>query len=148
MNYFDYATLIKIHNKILEVSGGMDGVKDEGLLRSPLEFIQDDDYYPEAHEKITHLVYSLIKNHGFSDGNKRTALAAGGLFLALNGYSNFVGYYFLLFEQVMVLVAEDHLTKDQLQCLFRDMIELGELSEAGKVMIIDAMPQKFIIDGL
>lgn len=91
---------------VLAVSGGMPGVKDEGLIRSPVEFISEGQYYPTFADKLTHLVYSLIKNHGFNDGNKRTALAAGALLLMMNGYDSFVGYYFLMFEQVMVLVAE------------------------------------------
>ena len=33
------------------------------------------------------LKHSLIRNHPFVDGNKRTALAAAGVFLELNGYA-------------------------------------------------------------
>ena len=140
MNYFTYEKLLEVHDKVLGVSGGLTGVKDEGLLQSPLAFIQDDDYYPTFGDKITHLVFALIKNHGFNDGNKRTALAAGGLLLILNGYDDFISYYFLMFEQVMVLVADNRLTKDQLGILMKDMIDLGELSESSKVMIVDALP--------
>lgn len=67
MNYFTYRALLTIHDKILDVSGGMSGVKDEGLLRGPLSFIQDDSYYPSLTDKLTHIVYSLVKNHGFND---------------------------------------------------------------------------------
>jgi death-on-curing protein len=140
MNYFGYETLIEIHERILEVSGGMPGVKDEGLLRSPLGFITDEVYYPLFADKLTHLVYSLIKNHGFNDGNKRTALAAGAMLLMLNGYDNFVEYYFLLFEPVMVLVADDKISKEQLHILFADTVERGVLSESSKIIIIEAFP--------
>ncbi len=143
MNYFTYEKLLEIHDKVLAISGGMAGVKDDGLLRGPLDFIKDDDYYPLFSDKLTHLVYSLVKNHGFSDGNKRTALAAGGLLLILNGYDDFIGYYFLMFEQVMVLVADNRLSKDQLYILMKDMIDFGELSESSKVMIVDALPEEF-----
>lgn len=142
MNYFTYEKLLEVHEKVLGVSGGMAGVKDEGLLQSPLAFIQDDDYYPTFSDKLTHLVFALIKNHGFNDGNKRTALAAGGLLLILNGYDDFISYYFLMFEQVMVLVADNRLSKDQLGLLMKDMIDLGELSESSKVMIVDALPEE------
>lgn len=140
MNYFTYEALLAVHDRVLAVSGGMLGIKDEGLLRSPLEFISDDDYYPTFADKLTHLVYSLIKNHGFNDGNKRTALAAGALLLMMNGYDSFVGYYFLMFEQVMVLVAENKITKEQLHLLFVDISENGQLSEASKLIIIEAFP--------
>lgn len=142
MNYFTYEKLIEMHDKVLTVSGGMAGVKDEGLLRGPIDFIRDDNYYPLFSDKLTHLVYSLVKNHGFNDGNKRTALVAGGLLLILNGYDDFIGYYFLMFEQVMVLVADNRLSKDQLHVLMTDMIDLGELSEPSKVMIVEALPRE------
>ena len=141
MNYFTYEALLAVHDRVLAVSGGMSGIKDEGLLRSPLEFISDDDYYPTFADKLTHLVYSLIKNHGFNDGNKRTALAAGALLLMMNGYDSFVGYYFLMFEQVMVLVAENKITKEQLRLLFVDISDNGQLSEASKLIIIEAFPE-------
>ena len=126
---------------VLAVSGGMPGVKDEGLIRSPVEFISEGQYYPTFADKLTHLVYSLIKNHGFNDGNKRTALAAGALLLMMNGYDSFVGYYFLMFEQVMVLVAENKITKEQLYELFVDIVENGTLSESSTLLIIESFPQ-------
>ena len=126
---------------VLAVSGGMPGVKDEGLMRSPVEFISEGQYYPTFADKLTHLVYSLIKNHGFNDGNKRTALAAGALLLMMNGYDSFVGYYFLMFEQVMVLVAENKITKEQLYELFVDIVENGTLSESSTLLIIESFPE-------
>lgn len=126
---------------VLAVSGGMPGVKDEGLIRSPVEFISEGQYYPTFADKLTHLVYSLIKNHGFNDGNKRTALAAGALLLMMNGYDSFVGYYFLMFEQVMVLVAENKITKEQLYELFVDIVENGTLSESSTLLIIESFPE-------
>ena len=141
MNYFTYEALLEAHDMVLAVSGGMPGVKDEGLIRSPVEFISEGQYYPTFADKLTHLVYSLIKNHGFNDGNKRTALAAGALLLMMNGYDSFVGYYFLMFEQVMVLVAENKITKEQLYELFVDIVENGTLSESSTLLIIASLPE-------
>ena len=141
MNYFTYEALLEAHDMVLAVSGGMPGVKDEGLIRSPVEFISEGQYYPTFADKLTHLVYSLIKNHGFNDGNKRTALAAGALLLMMNGYDSFVGYYFLMFEQVMVLVAENKITKEQLYELFVDVVENGTLSESSTLLIIESLPE-------
>ena len=141
MNYFTYEALLEVHDMVLAVSGGMPGVKDEGLIRSPVEFISEGQYYPTFADKLTHLVYSLIKNHGFNDGNKRTALAAGALLLMMNGYDSFVGYYFLMFEQVMVLVAENKITKEQLYELFVDVVENGTLSESSTLLIIESLPE-------
>ena len=141
MNYFTYEALLEAHDMVLAVSGGMPGVKDGGLIRSPVEFISEGQYYPTFADKLTHLVYSLIKNHGFNDGNKRTALAAGALLLMMNGYDSFVGYYFLMFEQVMVLVAENKITKEQLYELFVDIVENGTLSESSTLLIIESFPE-------
>ena len=141
MNYFTYEALLESHDMVLAVSGGMPGVKDEGLIRSPVEFISEGQYYPTFADKLTHLVYSLIKNHGFNDGNKRTALAAGALLLMMNGYDSFVGYYFLMFEQVMVLVAENKITKEQLYELFVDIVENGTLSESSTLLIIESFTE-------
>lgn len=137
MNYFAYETLLTIHERVLSVSGGLPGVKDEGLLRSPIEIIQHDGYYPTLQDKMTHLVYSLIKNHGFNDGNKRSALASGAMLLMLNGYDGFIPYYFRIFEQVMVLVADNRLSKEQLGILMKDMVSYGTLTEASLMLIID-----------
>lgn len=60
--YFTEAYAIKIHDKILEISGGLEGVKDFGNISSPLRHIQNDDYYPTFEEKLNHLVFSLISS--------------------------------------------------------------------------------------
>jgi len=81
--YFTISYAIKTHDKIIEISGGSTGIKDLGNLESPLSHIQNDDYYPDLEDKITHLVFSINKNHAFTDGNKRTSIALGGFFLEL-----------------------------------------------------------------
>ncbi len=81
--YFTISYAIKTHDKIIEISGGLTGIKDLGNLESPLSHIQNDDYYPDLEDKITHLVFSINKNHAFTDGNKRTSIALGGFFLEL-----------------------------------------------------------------
>ncbi len=81
--YFSVEYAIKTHDTILQVSGGIFGIKDVGNLESPLEHIKNDDYYPELEDKITHLVFSVNKNHAFTDGNKRSSIALGAFFLEL-----------------------------------------------------------------
>jgi death-on-curing protein len=43
--------------------------------------------YPDLFSKAASLMHSLIKNHPFTDGNKRTAIAAASIFLLRNNYS-------------------------------------------------------------
>ena len=59
--YFDVVHATHTHDKILEISGGLPGVIDQGQLESILDHIQNDDYYPTFEEKLTHLVYAINK---------------------------------------------------------------------------------------
>ena len=54
--YFDAGHAINEHDWIIENSGGLDGIKNIGQLESPLEHIQNDMYYPNIEDKLTHLV--------------------------------------------------------------------------------------------
>lgn len=78
--YFDLKHAQKTHDKIIEISGGIQGAIDLGRLDSIIDQIKNDDYYPEFEDKLTHLVYSVNKGHCFTDGNKRTSIALGAFF--------------------------------------------------------------------
>jgi death-on-curing protein len=54
-------------------------------VASPASF-DDQDLYPDLFTKAAALMDSLIRNHPFLDGNKRTGIAAAALFLRINGY--------------------------------------------------------------
>lgn len=77
-----------IHEAQLMEHGGSSGVRDEGLLESALNRARNKFSYGEADRTILAASYAfgLAKNHGFVDGNKRTAFQAMYLFLGLNGY--------------------------------------------------------------
>ncbi len=72
----------------MEQSGGLSGVRDLGALESalaqPRMTFGGIDLYPTVVEKASALGFSLIKNHPFVDGNKRTGHAAMEVFLLLN----------------------------------------------------------------
>ena len=76
--YFENITeVIAIHQKTIEVSGGgIDGILNLNSLDCALEQIQNDLYYPEFEDKLTHLFWVVNKSHGFQDGNKRIAIGA------------------------------------------------------------------------
>lgn len=67
------------------------GVKDHGLLESavhiPRQSVFEEDAYPTLFDKAAALLESLVKNHCFHNGNKRTAYLVAKSFLLLNGYS-------------------------------------------------------------
>lgn len=78
-----------LHVESLSLFGGLDGIRDEGLLASALSRAENlNNYHPEADiaDLAASYAYGLVKNHPFVDGNKRASFLAVGLFLGLNGY--------------------------------------------------------------
>ncbi|WP_216395810.1 type II toxin-antitoxin system death-on-curing family toxin [Arcanobacterium phocae] len=70
--------------------GGINGLRDESLLESalPTPFQTFDHYplYPDPIRRAAKLAYSLISNHPFIDGNKRTGVTIMGIYLKLEGF--------------------------------------------------------------
>lgn len=77
-----------VHDRQLAEHGGLDGVRDIGAVESALARPQNLDIYGEADVAALAAAYAygLARNHGFADGNKRTAWIAARLFLVDNGY--------------------------------------------------------------
>jgi death on curing protein len=90
MRYLTLHEVLEAHERILQHSGGEPGVLNLGALESalaqPRMTFDGQDLYPTLVEKAAAFGFSLIKNHPFVDGNKRTAHAAMETFLVLNGY--------------------------------------------------------------
>lgn len=80
-----------LHTALMAQSGGIDGLRDEGLLDSavntPLQTFGGRELYPSLLEKAARLGYGLIHNHPFLDGNKRIGTHAMLVFLDINGIS-------------------------------------------------------------
>lgn len=78
------------HDKIVVATGGLEGIRNLSLLESalsrPIASFAGKDLYPDIFAKTAALVHSLILNHPFLDGNKRTATFLGYRFLLINGY--------------------------------------------------------------
>ena len=81
--------ILLLHNQLLAQTGGLPGLRDEGLLESalsvPFQGFEDADAYPSLPQKAARLCYGLVKNHPFVDGNKRIGAHAMLVFLAING---------------------------------------------------------------
>ena len=140
-NYFTAEYAIKIHDKIIEISGGIEGVKTYGNLDSPLTHIKNDDYYPTFEEKLTHLVFSFNKFHAFNDGNKRTSIAMGAFFLEVNGLDIFADKFIIEMENIAVTVADNIIDKELLQEIVASIINEPEYNEELKLKIIHALGQ-------
>lgn len=88
MRYLSTKNIIQIHFEIIEATGNAHGIRDVGLLESaagrPRASYGGKNLYPNIFLKTSALVHSLLLNHPFVDGNKRTAVVAMIEFLELN----------------------------------------------------------------
>ena len=117
----------------------MAGSKDIGQLESILEHIQNDDYYPEIEDKVTHLVFSVNKFHAFNDGNKRSSLALGAYFLEINGFGYLVRRFIIEMENIAVWVADNFIGKELLRIIISSILYEDDFPEAIKLAIYEAV---------
>lgn len=89
MIYLTVEQVLFIHDRLIIETGGSHGVRDLGLLESavyrPQSIFDGADLYPDLFTIAASLLQSLIQNHPFIDGNKRTGITSTILFLNLNG---------------------------------------------------------------
>lgn len=89
MRYLTLIEVLELHRRIIEQTGGGLGIRDIGLLESaitqPRMTFNGAELYPSLIEKAAAIGFSIIMNHPFIDGNKRTGHAAAETFLILNG---------------------------------------------------------------
>lgn len=137
--YFNLAFAIYVHDDIIERTGGLNGFLNIGLLESVIGHIQNDFYYQTLEEKVTHLLYSVIKNHSFKDGNKRSSLALSSYFLQINGPGFIVGRYMREMENFVVDVAENRINKDLLLEIITSLIYEDSFSEKLKMKIVNSI---------
>ncbi len=90
MRYLTLGELIELHRRIIEQSGGANGIRDLGLAESALAqphmSFGGSELYSTLAEKAAALCFSLVMNHPFVDGNKRIGHAAMETFLVMNGF--------------------------------------------------------------
>ena len=90
IRYLSVNEVLELHNRVMQASGGSLGLLDLGALESavaqPRMVFAAEELYPSLPDKAAALGFSLIQNHPFLDGNKRTGHAAMETFLVLNGH--------------------------------------------------------------
>lgn len=90
MRYLTLNEALELHERIIVQTGGSSGLREVGGLESalaqPRMTFGGAELYPTIAEKAAALGFSIIQNHPFVDGNKRTGHAAMEIFLVLNGY--------------------------------------------------------------
>lgn len=146
--YFrDINEVIAIHQKTIEVSGGgADGIINLNSLDCALEQIQNDLYYPDFADKLTHLFWIANKSHGFQDGNKRIAITLCGMFLFKNGFMAIVKDFMFKMESISFHVAAGNIDKELLHEVITSILCEEDYSEPLKLKLMDAF-SKNLIDG-
>ena len=79
-----------LHELSIQSYGGSHGIRDiglpEGAIARPFQTFGGEDLYPTVYDKAAALGESLIINHPFLDGNKRTGILAVAAFLLESGF--------------------------------------------------------------
>ncbi len=140
LKYVTLSDALGRHDEIVAKSGGLQGTKDEGLIDSILSHMQNDDYYPDFASKLTHLVFSIIKNHAFNDGNKRTSIMLGATFMRINDFGKeIVDNFVVQMEDVVVAVAENKIDKHLLNEILVSLTTKYEYSDELQQLINNAI---------
>jgi len=88
MKTIPYEKVLEIYKRLIRESGGVYGIRDEGLLRASLEsaFQTFDgiELYPTVVDKIAAVCYNVIKNHPLIDGNKRLGITLMAVLCEIN----------------------------------------------------------------
>lgn len=118
-----------IHAALIDATGGAHGVRDldafAAAIERPLAGPADRELYPTPFEKAASLLQSLIGNHPFVDGNKRTGMAAASLFLEAHGWLLVADQRDV--EDYAVLVAVDSPTVEEIAAwLERHVVRMAE----------------------
>ncbi len=82
--FLNMEDVLYFHSVLIRRYGGLDGIRDNGALEAAV-FRPQNGYYSGPVEEACALTESLLINHPFVDGNKRTAFAACDVFLRING---------------------------------------------------------------
>ena len=87
-NFLTLDQVLRAHSSLIEAYGGIDGLRDAGLLQSavamPMAAYGGEFLHADIFEMAAAYLYHITQNHPFLDGNKRTGAACGLIFLAMN----------------------------------------------------------------
>src|SRR6202451_4732033 len=83
--YLTVAEVYQMQHRLIDIFGGMHGVRDKGAVEAAV-FRPQTGYYNSLEEEAAALMESLGNNHGFLDGNQRIAFTAADVLLRRNGF--------------------------------------------------------------
>lgn len=113
-----------VHEMQLARHGGLDGIRDKNAIESalarPKQLANYGEPQPDAADLAAAYAYGIARNHGFSDGNKRTAWIVARVFLLDNNVN--INFAALDAIHLMESVASSSLDEKQLAVWFRQAI--------------------------
>ena len=119
---FTTQDIYELHTQLEKAFILSSGVRDENLLASavntPFQTFMGNDLYPSIYDKAAQLCYGIVKNHPFTDGNKRTALHSMYVYLIINGFD--VKATQQEVENLIINVAAGNMTNVELAQWLRD----------------------------
>ena len=118
VKYLNKDEIIEIHEKIVEETGGSGGIINEGLVDVVLSQMKVSD---DLIQKSIVLLFGLIQNHPFIDGNKRTALECLDVFLDYNN-KNFKVENINEAEDIILKIAKNGISRNKVRIWIKKCI--------------------------
>lgn len=116
MIFLTLEEVIQIHDDLVSEYGGLQGIRDMGLLVSAIEMPKaamfGEDLHASLFDKASAYLFHIVCNHAFLDGNKRTGAAATLIFLVQNGCKT--KYKMEDFEEMVCKVAQGEFSKEEI----------------------------------
>ncbi len=143
---YPYVTsLEKLHKKLINIwlekweGGFLWYHKKRENLESIIYFIQNDNYYPDFEDKLTHIVFSITQNHIFVDWNKRSAIYFWAYFMILNGFDYVVEKFIREMENIVLYIAKDKIEKNLLYEIVVSILYEDTFSEELNIKLLDSI---------
>jgi death-on-curing protein len=125
--FLDIEKVLRTHRSMIEKYGGIEGLRDAGLLHSavamPQASFDGEPLHKDLFEMAAAYLYHIVQNHPFMDGNKRTGAAAAIVFLAMNDIELDADEDGLF--NITLSVAQGNAGKAQIAEFFRRISRLG-----------------------
>lgn len=124
MKFLSLEIVLDLHEEMIKKYGGLNGVRDLGLLKSAIEMPKSmmfgDYLHPSIYDKAAAYLYHITCNHPFFDGNKRTSSASALVFLALNDVELTIEPK--KYEELVIEVAQGKADKKKIAEFFKEKL--------------------------
>lgn len=142
MIFITLQEIIDDHAEIIAKYGGVEGIRDIGLLASAIEMpkaaLYGEYLHPTIFDKAAAYLFHIICNHPFIDGNKRTGTMAALTFLRQNQvHIYFTDEKTLALEELVVNTASGQITKEEVANFLKKCYEDFEYSADIQEQIIN-----------